>query len=139
MKHLKVSVILFVTLLSACTKPPDVPICRELKPQIIEIPDAFGVITTTVRPNPVCAKKIRESTCGECIWTVSDRIEYIGESSKHWLAGEPWSVVKMESLLIPPSSQAKQKKFILDMCKAYPSNCDSAIPRWRVKVDQVFK
>lgn len=140
MKLLKVSVILSATLLSSCgIRPPDVPICRDLQPLVIETPDAFGVNTTTIRPNPVCAKQIRESTCGECVWTVSDKIQYVGEGPKALLDGEPWSKVKKDALLVPPKSQAKQKKFVLDMCKAYPSNCDSAIPRWRVKVDQVFK
>lgn len=140
MKHLKRSVILFVFLLSGCEiRPPDGPVCRELKPIVIETPDAFGVITKLIRPNPVCAQKIRESTCGECVWTVSDRVQFVGENNQHWLDGDPWSVVKSRALLMPPKTQAKQKKFVLDICKKYPSNCDSAIPRWRVKVDQIFK
>lgn len=139
MKHLKLSAILFALLASGCgIRPPDVPMCRDLPRISIITKDAFGVDTETIRPNPVCAKQIRESTCGECVWTISDKTQYVGENPNTWLDGEPWSKVKPASVLVPPKSQAKQKKFVLEICKKYPDNCEAQIPRWRVRADAVF-
>jgi hypothetical protein len=137
-KQVKRFAILFAILLSSCTtKAPDVPQCRGLDPIVLEYMDAFGVKTTQVRPHPVCYEKIKEARCGECIWTISDKTQFVGEEKSTWLEGMPWSQLEKVSVKVPPKAVATVKDFIVDTCKSFPSTCSQnpEIGRWRVKLD----
>lgn len=126
--------VLFVFLLSGCVSPPDIPACRPLNAMkvVTEVPDIGRVVTE--RPNPKCMKAIGESECGYCVWTISDRTQYVGEASKHHLNKKPWSAVMREAVLVPATEYAKVKKFVIDSCKK-SNECAENISRWRVKLD----
>jgi len=123
--------------LSGCGAP-DAPICRGLKTKPeTKMVEGIGQIVLQ-RPNPKCMKMIGEPVCGFCQWTTSDKTQYVGENPKYHLElkgkKKPWSQVANESYLTPAESYADFKKFTIDSCKRL-SNCDKAIPRWRVKFD----
>lgn len=126
---------LFVLLLSACSDIPDVPSCRPLdsKKQTFDIPD-IGKISVD-RANPVCLKEIKEIRCGFCVWSVSDKTQYVGEDKKTWLYGKPWSVIELEAIKTPPESYARIKAYVMDECKR-TNQCDD-VARWRIKLDSL--
>jgi len=126
--------ILFALGLSGCSSPPDVPLCRELLPKVIEEKDIFGVPTKRIVPNPVCMEQLKEPVCGRCTWTISDKTQYVGESKASSLFGQTWSQVKNTSLLTPSDSIAKIKAYIINECKKNGS-CEEDITRWKVKLD----
>lgn len=65
-------------------------------------------------PNkPVCVDLA--PTRGWCTYTVSDDEFYIDEA--HPFEGKKWPQVKSESLLVPASSWAAIKAFILKLCR----------------------
>jgi hypothetical protein len=134
-KQILLSSALFVFLVSCAVKPPDVPICRELKTQNESktIPD-IGFIKIE-RPNPVCLKELNEVSCGFCVWTISKKSQYIGET-KSFLYGKPWSQVKREAVLIPTEAYADVKATFINMCKKY-KECAADISSWRLKLDSL--
>lgn len=134
MKHL-LSLTILCVLLSSCNRPPDVPVCRPLDAKITEKRDAFGIIVREIRANPVCDKEIKEPSCGRCVWTISDKVQYVGEAKERWIYGKPWSRIRVEALVTPTESWAKIKANIVKSCKE--TNCDEQIPRWRVKLDSL--
>ena len=129
--------LLSISLVSCSTLNVDEPIGIPLKPIITVKKDAFGIDVTTVRPNPVCMKEIREPSCGYYAWTISDREQYVGEAKATWLFGKPWSVLQDEAIYTPSETQAKIKEAIINTCKKYKT-CDQRISRWRVKTDKLI-
>ncbi len=127
-------VILYALQLSGCMAPPDIPACRSLetREETKEVPDIGRV--TLDRPNPTCIKEINEATCGYCVWTISDKKQYVGENKKTWLYGKPWSQVLRESVLLPAESYAEAKAFVINECKK-TNDCNKDIDHWRVKLD----
>lgn len=116
---------------------PDVPIGRSLDPIYIKRIDGFGIEVHDKRPNPVCMKEISEPECGFFSWTVSDKIQFVGEKKETWMNGLPWSKVKEESLFLPIESMQKIKESFIVGCKKYGcSNAD--ISKWRIKMDSVL-
>lgn len=121
-------------LLSSCTKPPDVPACRPLTQRTIEYRDEFGIPVRKSYPNPTCVKMIGEPQCGYCIWTISSRVQYVGEAKKWHLYGKPWSRVMTEMVLMPSEGYARMKAYIIRNCKKH-NDCNKNIDSWRVKLD----
>ncbi len=129
-----VSVLLF--LISGCVIPPDIPACRSLETKK-ETKYVEGVGKVTIdRPNPVCNREIKESSCGFCIWTISDKEQYVGEAQKTWLHGKPWSHISRQAIKVPAEDFAKIKKFIIDICKK-TNECSKDIDHWRIKLDSL--
>ncbi len=125
-----------LSLLSSCAiKPPDGPVCRPLNAKRIVTKDPFGIPVEKIRPNPVCIAEIGEPECGRCTWTISDRVKFIGESEDHHLYGKPWSLIKIEAVIMPSEYFAGLKSYIVKSCKEL--KCDDQIPRWRIKVDSI--
>lgn len=121
-------------LLSSCTQPPDVPACRALTQRVSEYRDEFGIPVRTLEPNPMCMKQIGEPACGYCVWTISSRVQYVGEQEKRHLFGKPWSRIMREMVLMPSESYAKMKSYIIKNCKKN-NDCNREIDKWRVKLD----
>ena len=124
--------LLFVLVLSACVKPPDVPVCRELAESRITAKDQFGIINISLKANPVCLKEIGEFSCGYCTWTISAKSQYVGEAEKTYLYGHPWSQIRLSAILVPSESYAKVKEYIINNCKKQ-HDCQDDIDRWRIK------
>lgn len=66
-------------LLTACTKPPDVPVCEQLSQRI-----ATDGVTghELLTPSPTCILQLGEAECGHCVWIVSGMERFIGEEKK---------------------------------------------------------
>ena len=146
---LRISLIIVVNFLSACTTMPwikedvpDVPMCRPLENKTSKtIKDGKEFVLTRV--NPKCAK-LGEERCGYCVWTVSDRKQFVGDQWNHLLEvksskdgkirKKKWSTIQAEGLLIPAESQAWSKAFAINICNK-SNMCSSEIDRWRVKLD----
>jgi hypothetical protein len=126
----------WLILLSSCTAPPDVSVCRSLTQSVTEVRDSFGIPVRTVRANPMCVKMIGEPQCGYCVWTISSRVQYVGESEKYHLYGKPWSVILREMILMPSESYAKAKAYIIKNCKKH-GDCNRDIDKWRIKLDSL--
>ena len=126
----------FVFLVSCSVKPPDGPICRELK-VIIEKKDVpnIGPIVWE-RPNPLCMEKISESTCGYCVWTVSNKVQFVGDKPETYLYKKSWSQIKTEAVVVPSEFYADVKGAFINMCKKY-KECSDEIARWRIKLDSI--
>lgn len=120
------------------TKVPDVPVCTGLstRPESKVVKDIGRVVLQ--RPNPTCMKEIGEPYCGYCVWTTSNRTQFVGNKWNHLLKlGEKrktWDTVVEESLVTPAESQAEMKAFAINVCKLTKS-CEQEISRWRVKLD----
>lgn len=127
------SLFVFLSLPSCVSKPPDGPMCRNLKSKITMTKDEFGLPVKNIRWNPVCEKEIGEASCGRCTWTISDKVQYVGEGKLHWLYGKPWSQVQDEAVICPSEHFAQLKAYTVKSCKKI--NCDKEIPRWQVKLD----
>ena len=125
---------LSVLILSACVQPPDFAVCRPLEMRSeTKLVDGIGQITVP-RPNPKCMATIGESVCGFCVWTISNKIQYVGESKKTWHRGKPWSRIRKEAALVPAEDFAKVKEFVINICKK-SEECNKDIERWRLKLD----
>jgi len=137
MRQTTLFLISFVFLLSACTvQPPDVPFCRPLEQRkIVKESPEFGKIID-ILPNPKCLKEIGESSCGFCVWTISNRSQFVGEGEKVRLQGQRWSEVKAQAIIAPAESQAKIKAFVINACKQ-SGDCSKDIDRWRLKLDSL--
>lgn len=150
--RLKISLIFAVSLLlSACTtmpwikeQVPDVPICRHLDEKISTTKDSAGREAILKRPNPTCMKRIGESRCGYCVWSLSEREAFVGEQWNHLLEvksskdgrvrKKKWSTVQNEALTLPAESQAWSKAFMINICNM-SNMCANEIDRWRLKFD----
>lgn len=129
-----ISFVSFLTILTSCTSPPDGPGCRSLTPKVTIAKDDFGIPVTTVTSNPVCQKQIGEPACGYCVWSISEKEQYIGEQKEHWLDGQPWSQILAESITLPVKTYVAVKTYIIDNCKNN-SDCNKNISKWRIKLD----
>jgi hypothetical protein len=120
------------------TDVADVPICRALheRPQTKEVKDIGPV--TLMRPNPTCMKEVGEAKCGYCVWTVSDKSQFVGDAWNKLLPirgkKKKWSTIVSEGGIIPAESQASLKEFGINVCKATQA-CGQEIDRWRIKWD----
>lgn len=133
--------VISLIILSSCATPPDVPVCRALdtKKVIVKSPE-FGDLIE-VRPNPKCMKEVGEKNCGFCVWTVSNKSQFVGESEKHRLNKKKWSEVQREALITPAYSYAEMKAYVINSCKQ-SGQCGKEIDHWRIKfdsLDSVFK
>lgn len=88
------------------------------------------------RPNPTCLKEVGEMSCGFCVWTISQKSQFVGEGDKYKLNGKPWSQIKREMIGMPLESYAKFKAFTINMCKK-TNDCSKDIDKWRVKLDSL--
>lgn len=136
MKPTALLLILSVLLLSGCTPPPDFAVCRPLVLKTeTKVVEGIGTVTLE-RPNPKCMKEIGEPSCGFCVWTISNRSQFVGDKKSAWLLGQPWSQVKAQSVLVPVKEYAKVKSFVVNICKK-TEECNKDISRWRLKLDSL--
>lgn len=123
-------------LLSSCTRPPDVPACRPLTQRVVEHRDEFGIPVRSFEANPMCVKQIGEPACGYCVWTISSKVQYVGENPKWHLFKKPWSKILSEMVLMPSESYAQMKSYIIKNCKKH-NDCNQDIDKWRIKLDSL--
>lgn len=116
---------------------PDEPICRHLDERVTKKIIA-GKEYTLRRENPRCMKAIGEGRCGYCVWTVSDKEQYVGEEWNHLLQvgkkKKKWSTIQAEAMTVPAETQAASKAFAINICKI-TNACADQIDRWRIKLD----
>jgi hypothetical protein len=83
-------------------------------------------------------RAIGEVRCGYCVWTMSDREQYVGEAWNHLLAlgkrKKKWSTVQEEALTLPAETQAASKAFAINICRI-TNACADQISRLRIKLD----
>ncbi len=108
----KLSSIIFVFSLSltllSCAKVPDVPVCISL-----------------------------DDERGFCTYTISDKEFYV-DNEDHLFEGKTWEQVKISSLIMPASSWAKIKAYILSQCKKH-KDCKDDISKWEAKSSKLEK
>ena len=81
---------------------------------------------------PVCVE-ITPSR-GWCTYTISDKDFEISETKKH--EGKTYWELRPTMLLVPASSWAKIKAFIIKTCKQH-GNCDQAVSSWDRKLNSI--
>lgn len=124
-------IILCGLLLSCTPKPPDVPVCEDLKEHIMVDPVTGHMFESA---SPTCQKEVGEATCGHCTYIVSGKEIYIGDSEAHRFNGKPWSQIRDESILVPAKeSYAPIAAYMINSCKKL--NCNDDVARFKVKVD----
>jgi hypothetical protein len=129
----KLSIILCALLLSCVPKPPDVPVCEDLKEQIMIDPVTGHMFET---PSPTCKKQIGEASCGHCTYIVSGKEIYIGDSEVHRFNSKAWSQIRAESILVPAQeSYAPIAAYMINSCKKM--NCNNDVARFKVKFDSL--
>lgn len=122
------------------TDVADVPICRVLhtKTETKDVPNIGKV--SIQRPNPKCMKEIGEPFCGYCVWTVSDKFQYVGNEWNHLLQlgkkKKTINTVIEEAGIIPAESTAAIKASVIIICKNTGA-CSQEVDRWRVKLDSL--
>lgn len=117
---------------------PDEPICRSLlQKETKKVID--GQEHVLKRPNPLCMREIGEPYCGYCVWTVSEKTQYVGNAWNRLLKvntgkKKTWDMLLAEGLVTPAETLASTKRFAVNVCKISPV-CGENISRWRVKFD----
>lgn len=98
-------------LLSNCATPPDVPVCTELIPN----------------------KK------AYCTFTISDKEFMLDNSTNLYpISKKTLTQIKTESLLVPATSYAEIKGYILKACKKH-NDCKGDIGKWQRKMLKLEK
>lgn len=127
------SIIFCILIFSCAPKPPDVPACEHLAQRLYQDPITNHQM---IAPSPTCMKQIGEPECGRCVWIVSGKEAFLGESSGHWLNGKPWSKLRQESVYLPAAeSYAPLATYIINSCKKM--GCSDDVDRFKVKLDSL--
>ncbi len=125
--------ILFCSLISCATKPPDVPVFENMQQRLSTDPVSGHLVLTA---SPTCMKYIGEPECGHGVYIVSGRQIIIGELPGHLLNGKKWSELKAQSIYVPAKeSYAPLSTYMINSCKKM--NCDSQIDAYKVKLDSL--
>lgn len=82
---------------------------------------------------PVCVKLTERAWC---TYTISDKEFYWDEENK--FEGKTFWEASPSLILVPPSSWAKIKSYIIQQCKVN-ENCSKDITSWERKLDKVDK
>lgn len=69
---------------------------------------------------------------GFCVWTISNREEEINDTNK--LEGNTWLDIVYKSVILPPESWAKIKKYIINNCRKN-QDCAKDIDSWNRKIE----
>jgi hypothetical protein len=72
-----------------------------------------------------------------CTTPISGKDQIIDDT--HLLEGKTYWDIRPTMILIPPSSYAAIKSFILKQCKRNPDMCDKEIPAWDRATESVDK
>lgn len=130
----KLSIILFVLLISACTpSPPDVPVCANLTQHLGTDPVSGHLI---LKASPTCMAQIGEVECGHCTYVISGKEIFVGELPTHLLNGKTWSKIKTQSILLPAvESYAPLATYVIDACQKM--NCSSQVAGFKIKLDSL--
>lgn len=65
---------------------------------------------------------------GFCTTPISGKDQFVDDTNL--LEGLSWFDMRPTMIMIPPSTYAALKKFIILQCKRHPDTCDSEIPSW---------
>lgn len=86
-KKLSIGLAILLSINYSCTSPPNIPACVELT-----------------------------ETTGWCTYTLSNEEQYVDNYTLK-LDGKTWDEIKTASLIVPASSWAKLKAYIINECK----------------------
>lgn len=67
-----------------------------------------------------------DATLGYCVYTISDKDFFI-DNDQQTYEGKTWSETKTTALIVPASSWAAMKSYILKQCKKHPNDCPKSI------------
>lgn len=65
---------------------------------------------------------------GFCTTPISGKDQFVDD--ENLLEGKTWWEMRPIMILIPPSTYAAIKSFIIKQCKRNPNMCDKEIPAW---------
>jgi hypothetical protein len=119
---------------SACTpKPPDVPACEHMAQRLSTDPLTGHLLLS---PSPTCLKQIGEPECGHCVFIVSGKELFLGESVGHLLKGKPWSKVRQQAVYLPAvESYAPLATYVINSCKKM--GCSDDVDKFKIKLDSL--
>jgi hypothetical protein len=81
-------------------------------------------------------EKIKEPSCGHCVFIVSGKELFIGEKPEHYLDKKPWSTIVQTSVMLPAiESYSPLSKYIINSCKKM--NCNDQVDRFKIKLDSL--
>lgn len=117
-------------LISCTPKPPDVPTCEHLGQHLKTDPISGHLLLV---PSPTCMKQIQEPECGHCVYIVSGKEMFLGETQGHWLNNKPWSKLRAQSIYLPAQeSYAPLSTYIINACKKM--DCSDEVEKFKVKL-----